>query len=203
MIQCRGTKGKFKPCAHSPEEVSSIRLHYELHFDEVYEALLLIIDRRRVNSRRCMGIFLFLLALVCVVLYGRTPYGIQFALMALLFAVFSFLVLAYPQLKAQTGARAIIRRGGRYQIELLSDGWIALPNGDQVDLAGDKSGRTLETRELFALRPDRLHTLCIPKRILNDGQTQQIRQILTTYSRTYHFVEHAVKVPVKNNTQRL
>ncbi|MCD7830116.1 MAG: hypothetical protein LUG58_06735 [Clostridiales bacterium] len=180
----RQKKAKRKDAAGSPPS-GEISVRYELRYEEAYEALRLIVDRRSPKSRRVMGYALLALAVVCVVLYARDPYGLQFALLALLFALFSFLVLWTPHLRAQRGAKAITRRKGYYQYTLSGKGYVKLANGTKIDLKGDKDCRAHETETLFAIRPDRMNTICLPKRCLTPSQVLLAREILEYYSRVF------------------
>ncbi len=164
----------------------SCSFRYELAYDEIYDALRLIVDRRSPRSRRVMGIVLLVLAAPCVVLYALNPYGLQWALLAILFAVFSFLVLCSPSLRAKKGARAATRRKGYYKLTLSGDGYIVLANGNRIELDGDKDSRAYETDALFAIRPDQVTSVCLPKRMMQPAEITLTREILKTYVRAFH-----------------
>ncbi|MCD8190561.1 MAG: hypothetical protein LUD78_10140 [Clostridiales bacterium] len=181
----RQKQAKRKDTAGSPPS-GEISVRYELRYEEAYEALRLIVDRRSRRSRQIMGYMLLALAVVCVALYAHDPYGLQFALLAILLAVFSFLVLWTPHFKAQKGARAITRRKGYYQYTLSGEGYILLTNGTKIDLKGDKDCRAHETETLFAIRPDRINTFSLPKRCLTESEILLTREILDYYVRVFY-----------------
>ncbi len=162
-----------------------ILFRFQLTCDEAREAFLLIIDRRSHASRLIMSGTLLISALVCTGLYGLHPYGLQYALTALLFAFFSFLVCAYPRLKASRSAKAVTRRGGTYELKLSPKGYFILPDGELLKLNGDKRSRTLESDALFAIRPDRFHTVCIPKRAIPESKLESVRNILRSNTSSF------------------
>lgn len=163
-----------------------INFQFQLTYEEAREAFLLVIDRRSHTSRLIMGGVLLALALGSAILYGRHPYGLQFALAAILFALFAFLVLAYPTLKAGRAAKSVTRQGGTYKLKLSTKGYFVLPGGEKLPINGDRLSRVLESDTLFAIRPDRYNTVCLPKRIIQADDIAQVRAVLQTYARTYH-----------------
>ena len=165
---------------------SDLSFRFSLTYEEAREAFLLIIDRRSPAVRKCMGGILLLLAVLCVYLYGIQPYGLQFALTGLLFAFFSFLVYAQPSLKAGRSARKVATAGGTYALVLSEKGYVLLPGEGKLSLKGDSRSRAFETDALFAIRPDRFHTICLPKHALKEPETEQVRKILKTNIRAFH-----------------
>lgn len=161
-------------------------LRFTLTFEEAREAFLLIIDRRSPVSRRIMSFVLLAAALVCVCLYGLHPYGLQFALTALFFALFSYLVSAAPALRVGRAARAVAKRAGVYELTLCEEGYLILPGGETLLLDGDARSRAYETDRLFAIRPDRFHTVCLPKRSIPESEHSLVRTILKTNIRAFH-----------------
>lgn len=167
-------------------EPHTFSFRFSLTYEEAREAFLLIIDRRTPAARRIMSFTLLALAVICVCLYGLHPYGLQYALTALLFAVSSYLVSAYPSLRAARAAKNVTRTTGIYEFALSEAGCLLLPNGERIDLNGDSGSRAYETEHLFAIRPDRLHTFCLPKHSIPASDFQQVRSILKTNVRAYH-----------------
>lgn len=173
----------------SPSKKNSEQLlhfNFKLTFEEASEAFLLIIDRRSRISRLAMGMTLLLLALVNVILYALHPYGLQYAMMAFQFAVFSFLVFAYPSIKARFAAKSVVRQGGYFKLMLSTDGYFILPGGDKLRLNGDRHSRVLESNTLFAIRPDKSHTLCLPKRVVRASDISLVRQIFQSSTNTFY-----------------
>ena len=167
------------------EPVRSFNLTYDMTYGEVYEALLMIIDKRSKKARRIMGGVLLAVAVVCVILFAMNPYGLVFELAAVMFALFSFLVFCYPGIKAKQGAKKICRLKGTYKIKLFSDGYI-VPNGrERLDIRGDKDCRAFESDTVFALRLDRMTNFCLPKRRMNGSEIEMTRSILQTFARRF------------------
>ena len=168
------------------QEESDLSFRFSLTYEEALEAFLLIIDRRTPTARKCMSGILLLLAVLCVYLYGIQPYGLQFALMGLLFAFFSFLVYAQPSLKASRAARKVAAAGGTYALVLSEKGYFLLPGDEKLSLKGDSRSRAFETDTLFAIRPDRFHTVCLPKHALREPEAERVHKILKTNIRAFH-----------------
>ena len=178
-----GRRPEERPAAGEP--VRSISLSYDMTYGEVYEALLMIVDRRSKKARCGVGIFLLAIAAVCAVLFAMNPYGLMFEIGALLFALFSFLVLAYPGIKAKQGAKKISRRKGTYKVKLFSDGYIVPYGREKLDIRGDKDCRAFESDAVFALRLDRMTNFCLPKRRMNGSEIQLTRDTLQKYARRF------------------
>lgn len=165
--------------------VKTYHLNYQLSYDEIAESMTLICDKRSKKSRSVMGGVLFALAVGAVILYSQNPYGIHYAFAAIVMAVFSFIVWSYPSLKGKSSARRIIKQKGTYKLVFSSDGYITPYGDDPVDLFKFSQGKSFETNNLFAIRADRLHSFCIPKRVLSQKQLSEIRNTLITYSPAY------------------
>lgn len=145
----------------------------------------MIIDRRSKKARYGVGIFLLAAAAACAVLFAMNPYGLMFEIGAVLFALFSFLVLAYPGIKAKQGAKKISRRKGTYKVRLSSDGYIVPYGQDRLDIRGDKDCRAFESDAVFALRLDRMTNFCLPKRRMNGSEIELTRETLQKYARRF------------------
>ncbi len=178
-----GRRPEDRPAAEEP--VRSVSLSYDMTYGEVYEALLMIIDKRSKKARYGVGIFLLAAAAACAVLFAMNPYGLMFEIGAVLFALFSFLVLCYPGIKAKQGAKKISRRKGTYKVTLFSDGYIVPHGGERLDIRGDKDCRAFESDAVFALRLDRMTNFCLPKRRMNGSEIQLTRKTLQTYARRF------------------
>ncbi len=178
-----GRRPEDRPAAEEP--VRSVSLSYDMTYGEVYEALLMIIDKRSKKARYGVGIFLLAAAAACAVLFAMNPYGLMFEIGAVLFALFSFLVLCYPGIKAKQGAKKISRRKGPYKVKLFSDGYIVPHGGERLDIRGDKDCRAFESDAVFALRLDRMTNFCLPKRRMNGSEIQLTRKTLQTYARRF------------------
>lgn len=174
------------PFSEDARGETGLSFRFSLTYEEAREAFLLIIDRRSPAVRRLMGSLLLGLGALCAYAYSIHPYGLHYALLGLLFAFFSFLVFARPSLKAGSAARRLAGAGGTYALILSEKGYFLLPDGEKLFLRGDSRSRAFETNTLFAIRPDRLHTVCLPKRSLRDTEVKQVRNILKTYVRVFH-----------------
>lgn len=178
-----GREPDSRPAAEEP--VRFFYLSYDMTYGEIYETLLMIIDKRSKKARFGVGLLLLAAAAACAILFAMNPYGLVFEMGAVLFALFSFLVLAYPGIKAKQGAKKISRQKGTYKIKLFSDGYI-LPHGkERMDIRGDKDCRAFESDTVFALRLDRMTNFCLPKRRMNGSEIQLTREILQKYARRF------------------
>ena len=165
--------------------VKKYSLNYNLSFDELFEAISMLVDKKSKKSRMIMGCVLFLAAVSCVILYAFQPYGIQYAFSALILGVFACLVMGYPTFKGKINARKICKQKGIYKVTFTTDGYIA-PYGEKAhDLWADSKCCAYESDFIFALRADRTHSFCIPKRVLTPTQINQTRQMFKTYSSNY------------------
>ena len=167
------------------ELVKKYSLNYNLSFDELFEAISMLVDKKSKKSRMIMGLILFGAAIICVILYALQPYGIQYAFSALVLGIFACLVLGYPTFKGRMNARKICKQKGIYKITLTTDGYITPFGGEALDLWADNQCCAYESDTIFALRADRMHSFCIPKRILSPKEVNQTRKIFQTYSSKY------------------
>lgn len=150
---------------------------YQLTYEESYETFLVLSMRQSRRVRNILAAVLTVIAVVMLVLYYLNSNGFHYFVIAVL----DILLLAYliyvPALKAKKGAKAVSRQKGTYKMELTEGGNIR-SQGGTIPLAGDKDARAVETEKVFALRPDRVHTFCLPKRILTPEETDRVREIL-------------------------
>lgn len=174
-----------RPQLEESTDIKKYHLNYQLSYEELAESMTLICDRRSKKSRIIMSCVLFVLAIGAVILYAQNPYGIHYAFTAIVMAAFSFIVGAYPSLKGKNSARKISKQRGTYKLVVSSDGYILPYGDDSVDLFAFSGGKCFETNQLFAIRADRFHSFCIPKRILNPIQLFEIRAILVKYCPAY------------------
>lgn len=165
--------------------VKKYSLNYNLSFDELFEAISMLVDKKSKKSRMIMGCVLFLAAVSCVILYAFQPYGIQYAFSAFVLGVFACLVMGYPTLKGRINARRICKQKGVYKITFTTDGYITPYKENALDLWEDNKCCAYESDAVFALRADRTHSFCIPKRVLTPTQVNQTRQMFKTYSSNY------------------
>ena len=164
-------------------------LHYQLEPAQISEAFRLILDRRGKAARTAVSAILLLLALVLFLWGDRLAPGVEdrLATYAVLLAV---LVYGYPGLRARWSTRKLSRKSGWYQLDFYENGTILLPDGSCVPLRGDRASRGYATPRLYALRPDRFHTFCIPRSALSPAQKTQLEELLRTYLGTFHEVNN-------------
>jgi hypothetical protein len=174
------------------EPVKTLNLSYELTYDEIYEALLMIVDKRSRKSRYIVSVILCVIAAILVVQYAMDMYAIQYAFLGLVSALLAFLVIWYQPHKAKRGAKKISKLKGTYKIKLSSDGYITPYGADALAISGDKDCRAFETDTIFALRMTTVHNFCFPKRAMNSFEINLTREILQKYARKY-FDQRTVK----------
>jgi hypothetical protein len=162
--------------ADEPVLVKTVQ--YQLEYQEAYEAFLLLATKGSQTTRAAVLAGLFLVGAFLTFQYGLNPSHVEYLLLALL-AVATFLgVAAAPSWRAKRGASQVARQLGSYCVG-LGNGFVSTPDGERWPLAGDSLARAVETETLFIIRPDRINTFCLPKRILTTEQQDAVRNILT------------------------
>lgn len=164
-------------------------LRYQLEPAQIHEAFRLILDRRGKAARTVVSAFLLLLALALFLRGDRLAPGVGSNL-AVYAAFLAVLVYGYPNFRARWSTRKLSRKSGRYQLDFYEDGTILLPDGSRVPLRGDRASRGYATPRIYALRPDRFHTFCIPRSALSPAQQPQLEQLLRTYLGAFHEVSN-------------
>lgn len=159
--------------------MKTIDLEYTLSYQEAYEAFYVLASRRSSRTRNITACLLTAVAVVMLALFARSKIGVHYLFLAVCAIALLFYVLYQPVISAKRGASNVARTAGKYKIKLSSDGTIEFPDGTRMDIKGDKNSRTIETDEVFAMRIDQYHTVCIPKRILNRKETDFIKQIVS------------------------
>lgn len=151
---------------------------YRLTRDEAYQAFYLL---AKVGSKTVRGITLTILALVGAALtamYALNPLRLEYEIMAILCAVTFVAVVVTPSWKARRGAKLVAQTGGFYRLGFGQD-FVETPDGERIGLALDRLAKAFETPELFVLRPSRVMTLCVPKRLLKHDQISLLNHILS------------------------
>ncbi len=150
---------------------------YKLKYEEAYETFFLLSMRWRKRTRNVLAAVMTLIALGMLAAYYLDSRKVHYFVIVILDILMLYYLIYVPVLKAKKGAKTVSRQNGTYKIELTSDGRIHI-QGETIELAGDKDARAIEAEEIFAIRPDRLHTFCVPKRILSPDETDKVRNIL-------------------------
>lgn len=154
-----------------------LKFEYRLTYEECYETFYLLSRKWGRTKGIVLTSVLTAIAVVMLILYYRDRRGVHYFFLSVL----TILVLTYliymPVLKAKKGAKNVSRQNGLYRIELTGDGRIK-SGKEVVDLKGDEDARVIETDMIFAIRPDRIHTFCIPKRILSKEEIMKVRESL-------------------------
>lgn len=154
---------------------------YQLNYDEAYETFMVLSNKWPRKVRILLTGAVIAIAVVMLILYyldSRRAHLFVIAIAAILILVY---MLYFPPIKAKRGAARVQKTGGTYRIVLTAGGEIVLPNKSRIPLKGDKEARVVETDHVFALRPDRLTTICIPKRVVKKDDLEGIRQLFSTY----------------------
>lgn len=160
----------------------SFEFVYKLTFDEVYESFLLIGTKWSRKTRVVIGVFLTLIAVSMLVFYYLDSRKIHCFFLVILSILLLYYLIYVPVLKAKRGAQKVCKKDGTYKVKLTEAGSIVAEK-EVIELAGDKDARAIETDTLYVIRTDRVHTFCLPKRIMKDAQTEAIREILKAHIR--------------------
>ena len=157
---------------------------YQLSYDEAYQTFYRLAFRWSKGFRLGVSAALTVIAVVMLILFALDSSRIHFFFIAIVAVLMLAYVIYMPALKARKGASNVAkagRRGGKFRLSITPDGQLTLGDGETVDLAGSRGGRAIETKDLFILRPDNLHTCCLPKRVLTEEEETAVREILEEY----------------------
>ncbi|UQZ89798.1 hypothetical protein C4J81_11495 [Deltaproteobacteria bacterium Smac51] len=150
---------------------------YSLTYDEAFEAFHRLAARGNPVARKIVAIGLLGLSAALIVMYALEPTRLEYFFLPILCLATYFGMMYYPGFKARRGAKAVATARGHYQVEITESGLIR-SGGEDIELDGDKDARAFETSQLFVIRPDRLHTFCLPKRIMKEAEALEVREIL-------------------------
>lgn len=150
---------------------------YKLTYEESYETFLALSMKQKKRTRYILAALMTAIAVAMLVLYWLDSSRVHYFVIAVLDILLLSYLVYVPALKAKKGAKAVSRQNGTYKIELTEEGAIR-SQGQTIPLKGDKDARAIETENVFALRPDRMHTFCLPKRILTPVETVRVRELL-------------------------
>jgi hypothetical protein len=160
------------------EQSHVYKLDYDLRYGEAYEAFYLLTDKWGKKWRLAAFAAMGVAAVVCLVLAILDPYSIQNSMLIVLCAAMMLFVMYWPSLKAQKGAKAVVKAGGHCRYQLNARKGFRLESGHLVGLQGDPDARAIESAASFIVRPDRQNTFCIPKRVLTPEDILGIRRLL-------------------------
>lgn len=155
----------------------NLKFEYRLKYEESYETFYLLGMKWGEKKRNILAILLTVIGVIMLAGYYRDSQKIHYFFISLLDILLLYYLIYVPVLKAKKGARAVGRQGGIYKVELTREGKVRTGN-DSVDLNGDADARAIETDSIFIVRPDRMHTFCLPKRIMTEKEIQEVREIL-------------------------
>jgi hypothetical protein len=161
-----------------------ISLSYSLTYDEAFSAFQRLAARGKPGLRRSAAIALLALSAGLIVLYALYPARLEYFFLPLLCLAMYWGLMYYPAFTARRGARQVAKIGGTYKVDIHPSGLIRAA-GEDTQLAGDKDARAFETPALFIIRPDRRHTFCLPKRIMNEAQITELRKTLETHLKKF------------------
>lgn len=161
--------------------MNSYSFNYSLSYDEAYEAFKNISERGNAKLRKLATIGVACIAVFLLVGFALDSTKIHFIYTAF-FAVTILALLVYgPVVRARKGAAKVAKINGSYQVRITDAGQVILPRMNPAPLAVDKNSRAIETENIFVIRTDSSTTICLPKRMMKNGQEDEIRQILKTY----------------------
>lgn len=150
---------------------------YNLKSEEIYETFLLL---NKKCGNKIEKVLVFLLTIIGVVLligYYVDNRRMHYFVLAILDIILLFYLIYVPELKAKSAAKKLCRQKGRYKVKITDEGTI-ITEMETIDINGDKDARGIETDNVFVIRPDNMHTLCLPKRILTEDEAEDIRKII-------------------------
>lgn len=153
---------------------------YKLSYEEAYEAFLLISMKWSKKVRTVIGVLLTLIAGGMLAAYAADSQKIHYFFMVILAILLLYYLIYVPVLKAKRGAQKVARQNGVYKVKITEEGKLKSEK-EMIDLAGDKDARAIETETLYVLRPDNMHTFCIPKRIMKKDEIEAVREILKVH----------------------
>ncbi len=165
-----------------------LNLEYKMSYQEAYDAFLLLASRRRKSATILFVIALTAIAVVLLILFALDPRKVHYLFLAVIAILLLFYIIYQPALSARRGAKNVAKTNGIYKISLDESGRIGLPDKSILLFGEDKHARAAETDTIFALRVDKDHTICIPKRILGKNQEVQVRQMIEDHT---HRIIHA------------
>ena len=163
---------------------NSYHFDYKLSYDEAYETFYKLAFRWSRKFQLIVGILLTVIAVVMLILFAMDSRRIHFFFIAIVCVIMLGYLIYMPTLKAKKGAANVAKagqRGGKFHLSIYPDGHLTLGDGEDVGLQDVKGGRAIETKDLFIIRPDSLHTCCLPKRIMKAKEEDGVREILGQY----------------------
>lgn len=166
-------------------DCKGLSFRYSLTYEEAFEAFLLLAARGNERARRFIALLLIALAAVLTVFYAWQPYHIEYFFLALLSLASFGGVVYYPRIKAHKGAKSVEKAAGIYKVKLLPEGELLSSDGEKIPLTGDKDARAFETENLFVIRPDRMNTFCLPKRIMSSAEISKVHHLLKEYVKKF------------------
>lgn len=150
---------------------------YNLRFEEIYESFLLLNKKCGKKMEKVLVFLLTIIAVVLLIGYYMDNRRMHFFVLAILDIILLFYLIYVPEFKAKSVAKKLCRQKGKYKVKITDEGTIVTET-ETIDIKGDKDARTVETENIFVIRPDNMHTLCLPKRILTEDEMEDIREIL-------------------------
>ncbi len=155
----------------------SFEFSYKLSYEECYETFLLLSMKWSRKIRKLIGGLLILITIILLAGYFFDSTKIHYFVMSILAILLLYYLIYVPVLKAKKGAIKVSKAKGTYKVKITEDGMV-VTDTESMPLASDKDARAIETEQLYILRPDRMHTICLPKRVMNEQEKEAIRNIL-------------------------
>lgn len=158
----------------------SLKFVYKLNYDEIYEAFYVLNMKWGKGVRNVLTVILTVIAIGMLMVYYMDSQKIHCFLLAVFAILLLYCIIYVPVLKARKGAKKVSEKKGTYKVELTWEGKI-ISGTEIIELAADKDARAIETENIFVIRPDNIHTFCLPKRIITNKEIDEIRKLLHKY----------------------
>ena len=162
--------------------MNRVDLRYRISYDEAYEAFKAVASRRSNTARTAVTAVLAAITCVLLVLFARESAAVHYLFLAVCSILLMFYLIYQPVISARRGASQVSKTAGEYHVVLHDNATMDLPDESDIDLRADKFARIVETENVFAIRPDTQHTVCIPKRILKDNEKDFIKKLASTHT---------------------
>ena len=166
-----------------------ITFHFQLQYQEAYDTFYLLSSKHGRKYNAVIGICLTLIASILLIFYALDSRKVHYFYLAVISILLLFYLIYSPVIKAKKGASAVVKNNGYYEIGFTEKGILHLPSSESILLSEDKHSRVVETDTIFAIRADKEHTVCLPKRILQDVQESQLRELFKNNAHYYQYIK--------------
>lgn len=165
--------------------MEKVKYQYKISYQEAYDAFYAIVNRRSKKAKMTVYVILGICAVITLAAYIKQPQYIGYSFLSLLCVLMMFGVWNVPVSRAKKGAKRVERVNGKYEVQITKNGYLILKDGEKIPLSGDKDTRVCETENVFAIRPNRSMTFCLPKRIMSGEEIAFVQETLKHYVKNY------------------